>query len=182
MVQTPFALFGPGHIHGRRRRFGFCPLVNTIRLILIIHGRLSLRSVFRSGVFAFAFFWGYIWFCQYMLIWYSNIPEETSWFEHRFHGGWFAINMFSFALNFVIPFVVLLSARVKKDRRMLLRMATIVLVGRVLDLLIITTPSYSVEAAFGLWEVLPPIGAMAMLFLAILQPPRAAVTLAPKLD
>ena len=36
----------------------------------------------------FSCFWMYIWFSQYMLIWYSNIPEETSYFITRTHGPW----------------------------------------------------------------------------------------------
>jgi hypothetical protein len=39
-------------------------------------------------LFAFSTFWAYIWFCQYMLIWYANIPEETSYFVQQVHGAW----------------------------------------------------------------------------------------------
>ncbi len=39
-------------------------------------------------MFAFTAFWGYIAFSQYMLIWYADLPEETSWFFHRWEGGW----------------------------------------------------------------------------------------------
>ena len=40
-------------------------------------------------LFAFSIFWVYIWFSQYMLIWYTNIPEETTYFVRRLHGYWF---------------------------------------------------------------------------------------------
>ena len=42
-------------------------------------------------LFAFSVFWVYIWFSQYMLIWYTNIPEETTYFVRRLHGGWFCV-------------------------------------------------------------------------------------------
>jgi hypothetical protein len=57
----------------------------------------------------FSCFWMYIWFCQYMLIWYSNIPEETSYFIIRTHGAWGPVVVASLLLNGILPFFVLLS-------------------------------------------------------------------------
>ena len=42
-------------------------------------------------VFAATGFWAYIYFCQFMLIWYANIPEETVYFLRRSDNGWLAV-------------------------------------------------------------------------------------------
>ncbi|MBK6407427.1 MAG: hypothetical protein IPF66_21850 [Holophagales bacterium] len=64
--------------------------------------------------FGFATFWAYIWFCQYLLIWYSNIPEETPYYALRFQGGWSALFWLNPIVTFLVPFVVLLGASAKK--------------------------------------------------------------------
>ena len=110
-------------------------------------------------IFAFGFFWGYIWFCQYMLIWYSNIPEETMWFESRMSGGWFSLMMFNLLLNCGVPFVALLSQRAKKNPVIVVRVAIVLIFGRWLDLYMVVTPTFAKEPVLGLWEIGPPLGA-----------------------
>ena len=39
-------------------------------------------------LFGFTTLWAYLWLSQYLLIWYANIPEETSYYTRRFEGGW----------------------------------------------------------------------------------------------
>lgn len=73
-------------------------------------------------VFAFTVFYAYIAFCQFILIWYANIPEEAIWFVHRIEeaGGWgWFIAMF--AVKFIIPFLVLLPQTNKMNKYNVLR-------------------------------------------------------------
>ena len=49
-------------------------------------------------LFAFSIFWAYIWVCQYLLIWYGNIPEEVTHYVTRTRGPWLPL----FALNVVL--------------------------------------------------------------------------------
>ena len=80
-------------------------LAAIILIALWLERAGPLRGVLTDGhlhdlgklLFAFSVFWVYIWFSQYMLIWYTNIPEETSYFVRRQHGAWFAL----FILNIV---------------------------------------------------------------------------------
>lgn len=84
---------------------------------------------------ALSVFWAYIWFCQYMLIWYSNIPEETSYFIRRSQGEWWALSyVVNPILNFAIPFFALLPRPAKRSEYVLLRVAVIVLAGHWIDL------------------------------------------------
>src|SRR5690606_40723942 len=57
-------------------------------------------------IFAFSIFWTYVWFCQYMLIWYANIPEETTYFKIRQHGPYGLIWYSVFIINFVLPILI----------------------------------------------------------------------------
>ena len=105
-------------------------------------------------LFAFSVFWMYIWLSQYMLIWYTNIPEETSYFIRRMHGGWFVLSLANVVFNWLVPFVVLLRRDAKRQRQTLGLVAAIVLVGRWLDIYLMIGPSVVGEAPrIGLWEL-----------------------------
>src|SRR5688500_20077347 len=54
-------------------------------------------------IFAFSIFWTYLWFSQFMLIWYANIPEETTYFEPRVEGEYNAIFWLTLTINFLAP-------------------------------------------------------------------------------
>ena len=53
--------------------------------------------------FAFSIFWTYLWFSQFMLIWYANIPEETTYFRPRFEGAYTGIFYLNLRLIFWLP-------------------------------------------------------------------------------
>ena len=95
-------------------------------------------------LFSFSSFWAYAWFCQYMLIWYVNNPEETEYFVLRQHDAWQPLFFANLVLNWGVPFVVLLSRRAKETPAILLSMAVIVLLGRCLDLYLMILPAPSV--------------------------------------
>lgn len=105
-------------------------------------------------LFAFSSFWMYIWFSQYLLIWYTNISEETSYFVRRTHGAWLALFLANVVLNWLGPFVVLLRRDTKRQRKTLWRVAVMVLVGRWLDLYLMIFPAVVGDAPrIGLWEI-----------------------------
>ncbi len=101
----------------------------------------------------FSCFWMYIWFSQYMLIWYSNIPEETSYFILRTHGAWGPVVLGSIALNWIVPFFVLLPRPSKRSETVMLRIAVVVLAGRWIDLYVMVYPPVTGSTpVFGLPE------------------------------
>jgi hypothetical protein len=105
-------------------------------------------------LFAFSTFWVYIWFSQYMLIWYTNIPEETTYFLRRLHGSWLALFVANMVLNWLVPFLVLLRRDAKRRRRTLGLVAGVVLVGRWLDLYLMIFPGVIGETPrIGAWEI-----------------------------
>lgn len=92
-------------------------------------------------VFAFSIFWTYIWFGQYMLIWYANIPEETVYFLERQRSspyGWiFYLNLI---LNFVLPFLLLMTRDAKRQASTLKLVCPIVIIGHWFDFYNMITP------------------------------------------
>jgi hypothetical protein len=148
--------------------YSFAGMIQAALAVVIILG-LILRSHDGplSGVFndehlhdlgklllGFSCFWMYIWFSQYMLIWYSNIPEETSYFITRTHGPWGPIVVGSIVLNWVVPFFVLLPRPAKRNAGIMMKVAVVVLIGRWVDLYVMVFPSTLGEnPVFGIWEV-----------------------------
>jgi hypothetical protein len=105
-------------------------------------------------IFAFSTFWGYIWFCQYMLIWYVNIPEEAEHYVTRMEGAWQPLFYLNLVLNWMVPFLVLLPINMKRSRRVLVNTALVVLAGRWLDLFLAIMPAAAADApVFGLVEI-----------------------------
>ncbi|MEZ0483055.1 quinol:cytochrome C oxidoreductase [Fibrella aquatica] len=87
-------------------------------------------------VFAFSIFWTYVWFAQFMLIYYANLPEETIYYRERFsgHGGiYFAPFWVNVVLNFVFPFLVLMTRDAKRTTILLKVACWGVLVGHYFD-------------------------------------------------
>lgn len=104
-------------------------------------------------VFGFSIFWTYIWFSQFFLIWYSNIPEEALYFTYRFseYKEVLFVNLF---VNFIIPFFVLMTHESKRQA-IIVKVATVViLVGHYLDFYLMIMPgTVKSNYGFGLVEI-----------------------------
>jgi hypothetical protein len=96
-------------------------------------------------LFAFTTFWAYIAFSQYFLIWYANITEETSYFLIRNTGNWNIGMLCLVFFHFVIPFVVLLQAWLKKNPKYLSIVAIYTLCMHALDHYLITIPERGIS-------------------------------------
>jgi hypothetical protein len=102
----------------------------------------------------FSCFWMYIWFSQYMLIWYANIPEETSYFITRTQGPWGPVVVVSIILNWIVPFFVLLPRPAKRSAGVMLKVAVVILIGRWVDLYVMVfPPTVGATPVFGIWEI-----------------------------
>ena len=124
-------------------------------------------------LFAFSTFWMYIWFSQYMLVWYANLPEEAGYFAARTRGAWGPLFLASMVLNWCVPFAVLLPKKTKRNSTTLATVAVVVLLGRWLDLYICVMPVASGHAPiFGLLEVAAAVLAAAAIWVSF----RRAVT------
>jgi hypothetical protein len=122
-------------------------------------------------LFGFSLFWSYVQYSQYMLIWYTNLPEETGWYAVRLQGMWWSTGALSFALNGVVPFVLLLFRRVRRSETALVRIAGLVLVGRLADLFFLAGPPLlgGPSPWPSPWELLPVVGLVALYAVVVLR-------------
>jgi len=116
-------------------------------------------------LFAFSTFWAYIWVCQYLLIWYGNIPEEVTHYVSRTNGPWIYLFALNLLVNWVIPFLVLLSVRAKCTPRILKTIAILLLFGHWLDLYLLVMPAVWPTPRIGVPEIAIGTGYAALLFL-----------------
>ncbi|GGH81718.1 hypothetical protein HNQ91_005622 [Filimonas zeae] len=84
-------------------------------------------------MFAFSIFWTYLWFSQYMLIWYANIPEETVYFQHRVLGPYKGIFFLNLIINFVCPILILMKRGAKRNYTLITFMAVLIIFGHWVD-------------------------------------------------
>jgi hypothetical protein len=115
-------------------------------------------------MFAFTIFWTYIWFSQFLLIWYANIPEESVYFVERMSTSPYSwIFYTNLVLNFVLPFLLLMTRDAKRQIPMLMVVCPIIIVGHWFDFYNMVTPGIMKEqGALGLLEI-----GTALIFLAV---------------
>ena len=103
--------------------------------------------------FATSFLWSYLWFSQFMLIWYANIGEEVTYYQMRIEN--FKILYFAmFIINFAFPMLLLMSRDAKRHAGILTLVGLIILTGHWLDVYImVSAGSLGANAHIGALEV-----------------------------
>ncbi len=113
-------------------------------------------------------FWAYIWFCQYMLIWYSDIPEETTYYVSRMKAPWEPWMLLNLAVNWLIPFLLLLPRPAKRSEGMMARVAVLLLFARFLDLHLLIAPPLTGDRPWTiLWAVGPVVLVLSLLAILV---------------
>jgi hypothetical protein len=105
------------------------------------YGHINESHVHDMGkwMFAISMLWSYLWFCQYMLIWYSDIPEEVTYFQERYEhymGAMWVI----FFVNFALPFYLLIARDAKRNPKFLRFVGFLILAGHFADLYLAVIP------------------------------------------
>ena len=131
-------------------------MITILMFVLYLRGEGYLEYVNESHVhdigkwvFAISFLWSYLFFCQFMLIWYANIPVEVPYFQHRWEHGYKFMMWLVFFINFALPMVFLMSRDAKRNRKFLIVIGTIIFITHWLDIFIVVMPS-TVGSAWGL--------------------------------
>lgn len=92
-------------------------------------------------IFAFSIFWTYIWFGQFLLIYYAHIPEEIVYFVERMRNSPYNWIFYSnVILNFVLPFLLLMTRDAKRQISTLKLVCPIVIIGHWFDFYNMVTP------------------------------------------
>lgn len=138
------------------RRRGFLAQVNEDHLHNL--GKL---------IFGFSTFWAYIWISQYLLIYYANLPEETVFFiRQTATPGWKALFLINLFVNWLVPFVLLISRKAKRSEGLLLTACVVVLFGHWLDLYLMIFPALGLSWMAGIVDLALVAGFGALFVLA----------------
>lgn len=121
-------------------------MTTSVILVLYLKSKGHLPQVNNSHihdmgkwVFATSFLWTYLYFSQFMLYWYANIPEEVIYFKQRIdhHAG---LMWGMFFINFAVPMLLLMSRDAKRNPRFLIGVGTVIIIGHWLDLCQLVLP------------------------------------------
>ncbi|MBW3468940.1 quinol:cytochrome C oxidoreductase [Arthrospiribacter ruber] len=106
-------------------------------------------------VFAFSIFWTYIWFSQFLLIYYANIPEESVYFIERLESDVYSPFIFvNLVLNFFLPFLVLMTRDAKRHAIFLKVVCSLIILGHWFDFFLMVQPgTLGQNGGFGLMEI-----------------------------
>jgi hypothetical protein len=134
---------------------------------------------FSRYIFMLSIVWGYMFFSQFMLIWFGNIPDETIYFAERWNNGWKALFYVNIAINWFIPFTVLLSQKLDKNKTVVKIICLLLIAGQWIDLYDQIMPAITVTPKFGIIEIGAFIG-FAGLFALVFGKTLAKADLVPK--
>ena len=99
-------------------------------------------------------FWAYIAFSQYMLIWYANLPEETTFFISRSQGNWMWVSISLIVFKFIVPFLFLLPRWIKRIPKLIGAIACLILWMQLVDIYWLIYPHWSMkQPEFGWLEI-----------------------------
>lgn len=121
-------------------------LAVTILMLFFLKSRGYFRQVTMEHmhdlgkyVFAFSIFWTYLWFSQYMLIWYGNVGEETVYFKQRID-NYPVLFYGNLIMNFALPFLILLPNYTKRRIGTMVFVAILVFIGHWIDFFLMLKP------------------------------------------
>ncbi len=122
-----------------------CMIVAVV-LVLYLKSKNLLKDVNDSHIhdlvkwmFAISCLWSYLWFAQFLLIWYADVPEETIYYSIRFD-HYKLLYLGTFFINFLLPFFVLMSRDAKRNAVFILPVAIIIFFTHFVDTLVLVLP------------------------------------------
>jgi hypothetical protein len=120
-------------------------------------------------IFAISFLWSYLFFSQFMLIWYSNIPEEVTYFQARIQ-EYPLLYWGMFFCNFVLPMIALIDRDKKRNFPFMIGISVLVFAGHWLDTYMLVTPgTMKTEGVIGFIEIGMALGFLGLFLLVTLR-------------
>ena len=135
-----------------------CGVVSSYAILILVTMSLKNSGPLEGAVtkehyhdlgklmWGFLIFWAYVNFSQFMLIWYAALPEETTWYHHRWdHGPWAKVSIAIIIGHFVVPFFWLISRNFKRNLGRLQLGAALLLVMHVVDIYWFVMPNFQIN-------------------------------------
>ncbi|WP_185855558.1 hypothetical protein [Blattabacterium cuenoti] len=134
--------------------------IGTILIVSIYLKKKGVLPLFNDNhlhdlskyLFSSNLLWTYFWFCQFLLYWYSNIPEEVYYFikREKFYNY---IHIIILIPNFLIPFFLLMSKKNKTNSKIVLLVSIITLIGHYADIYNLIYPEISNNIKFNILDI-----------------------------
>jgi hypothetical protein len=111
---------------------------------------------------AFVMLWAYFGFSQLLIIWSGNLPEEITFYRSRLYGGWGVVAVIVLVFHFFVPFFLLLSRDVKRNAKLLPKIAIWLIVMRFVDLFWLTRPEFTANALPNWLDLAAPLAVVGL--------------------
>lgn len=133
---------------------GYAVLALGILSVILLSRYEPMKTLLRMteqhdlGKLAFAFVMLniYLTFAEFLIIWSGNIPDEIPWYLHRIRGGWWTICTLDFVCHWLIPFVLLLSRDLKRNKKKMIWLTCFMIFARCVDMFWLIEPNFSDSA------------------------------------
>ena len=150
---------------------GYAVLALSVITVVALSQAEPIKTVLRPVeqhdlgklMFAFVMLNIYLNFSQFLIIWSGNQPEEISWYLDRIRGHWGVIFTFDFIFHWLIPFSLLLSRDIKRNKRRIMAVGMWMVFARCWDMFLLIEPNFSprnLHFSLGILEYIAVPGAM----------------------
>jgi hypothetical protein len=129
---------------------GYAVLALGILTVILLSRYEPMKTMLRKteqhdlGKLAFAFVMLNIYLCfaEFLIIWSGNVPDEIPWYLNRIRGGWWVICSLDFICHWLIPFVLLLSRDLKRNKQKMIWLTCFMIFARCLDMFWLIEPNF----------------------------------------
>ena len=129
---------------------GYAVLALGILTVILLSRYEPVKTLLRVteqhdlGKFLFAFVMLniYLTFAEFLIIWSGNVPDEIPWYLNRIRGGWWTICTLDFICHWLIPFCILLSRDVKRNKQKMIWVTSFMIFARLLDMFWLIEPNF----------------------------------------
>jgi hypothetical protein len=130
---------------------GYSVLALGILTVILLSRYEPMKTLLRVteqhdlGKLAFAFVMLNIYLCfaEFLIIWSGNIPDEIPWYLNRIHGGWWYVCSLDFICHWLIPFCLLLSRDLKRNKKKMIWLTCFMIFARCLDMFWLIEPNFA---------------------------------------
>jgi hypothetical protein len=129
---------------------GYAVLALGILTVILLSRYEPMKTMLRAteqhdlGKLAFAFVMLNIYLCfaEFLIIWSGNIPDEIPWYLNRIRGGWWVVCSADFICHWLIPFVLLLSRDLKRNKQKMIWLTSFMIFARCVDMFWLIEPNF----------------------------------------
>lgn len=130
---------------------GYAVLALAVLMVILLSKWEPMKTLLRMVeqhdlgklMLAFVMLNIYLCFAEFLIIWSGNIPDEIPWYLHRIYGGWWVICSLDFVFHWLVPFCLLLSRDLKRNKRKMIWLCIWMLVARLIDMFWLIEPNFA---------------------------------------